>query len=114
MPALKDDNIDRKSFYKVGEVSAMLSVSPSLLRFWEKEFDCLSKVHKNRKGDRLYTPENIEDLKLIHHLVKTRGYTLQGANEYMEKNRPARGRNQAALDSLLAIKSFLVSLKENL
>lgn len=114
MPKLKDDTIEKKMFYKMGEVSRMLGVAPSLLRFWEKEFDCLKQVSKNRKGDRQYTESNISDIKTIHYLVKEKGYTLQGANEYLEENRKVRDRNQEILKSLEKIKSFLEELKQNL
>lgn len=114
MPKLKDDNIEKKMFYKMGEVSKMLGVAPSLLRFWEKEFDCLKQVNKNRKGDRQYTESNISDIRTIHYLVKEKGYTLQGANEYLEENRKVRDKNQEILKSLEKIKSFLEELKQNL
>lgn len=114
MPKLKDDSEFKKLYYKMGEVSAMLGLPPSLLRFWEKEFDCLKSLEKNRKGDRLYTDKNIEDLKSIQYLVKEKGYTLQGANEYMESNRKLSGRNHEILKSLEKLKGFLEGLKENM
>lgn len=114
MPKLKEDNDIKKMFYKMGEVSTILGVAPSLLRFWEKEFSCLSNLHKNRKGDRLYTEKNIEDLKTIHYIVKEKGYTLQGANEYMESNHSVKDKNVEILKSLEKIKSFLEEIKQNL
>lgn len=69
-----------KIFYSISEVSEMLQVNPSLLRFWEKEFDTL-KPRKNKKGNRLFTKEDIEQIKLIHHLVKEKGMTIQGARK---------------------------------
>jgi DNA-binding transcriptional MerR regulator len=114
MPKLKDDNDDSKMFYKMGEVSGMTNIPPSMLRFWEKEFDCLQNLNKNRKGDRLYTASNIEDIRTIHYLVKEKGYTLQGANEYIENNRKVKDKNQEILKSLDRIKSFLEELKQNL
>ncbi len=98
----------------MGEVSKMIGVPASMLRFWEKEFDCLKNLNKNRKGDRLYTAQNIEDLKTIHYLVKEKGYTLQGANEYMLGNRNVTDKNVEMLKSLEKIKAFLVELKQNL
>lgn len=103
-----------KLFYRVGEISKMLDVSASLLRFWEKDFECLQNIQKNRKGDRLYTIKNIEDIKIIYHLVKEKGYTLQGANEYMKKNSEEINRNIAIYASLKKIKSFLEDLKDKL
>lgn len=114
MPKLKDDNEVKKMFYKMGEVSSILGVAPSLLRFWEKEFDCLSDLQKNRKGDRLYTEKNIEDLKTIHYIVKEKGYTLQGANEYMESHRNIQDKNTEILKSLEKLRSFLEEIKNNL
>jgi DNA-binding transcriptional MerR regulator len=114
MPKLNTDKEIQKLFYKMGEVSKMIGVPASMLRFWEKEFDCLKNLNKNRKGDRLYTAQNIEDLKTIHYLVKEKGYTLQGANEYMLGNRNVTDKNVEMLKSLEKIKAFLVELKQNL
>ena len=98
----------------MGEVSAIIGVPASMLRFWEKEFDCLKDLKKNRKGDRLYTAQNIEDLKTIHFIVKEKGYTLQGANEYMASHRQVADKNAEMLKSLEKIKAFLTELKQNL
>ncbi|MFM6984244.1 MAG: MerR family transcriptional regulator [Chitinophagaceae bacterium] len=114
MPKLKSESDIKKMFYKMGEVSAIIGVPPSMLRFWEKEFDCLKDLHKNRKGDRLYTEQNIEDLKTIHFIVKEKGYTLQGANEYMLGNRKVSDKNSEMLKSLDKVKAFLLELKQNL
>ncbi|MCC6817920.1 MAG: MerR family transcriptional regulator [Bacteroidia bacterium] len=114
MPTLKNETEIQKMFYKMGEVSKLIGVAPSMLRFWEKEFDCLKNLNKNRKGDRLYTVQNLEDLKTIHYLVKEKGYTLQGANEYMQGNRHGNDKNNEILKSLEKIKSFLNELKQNL
>ena len=114
MAKLKENTEINKMFYKMGEVSAMTSIPPSMLRFWEKDFDCLKNLNKNRKGDRLYTESNIEDIRSIYYLVKEKGYTLQGANEYIESNRKVRDKNQEILKSLDRIKSFLEELKQNL
>ncbi len=114
MPKLKSDTEIKKMFYKMGEVSKQIGVPPSMLRFWEKEFDCLKDIHKNRKGDRLYTEQNLEDLKTIHFIVKEKGYTLQGANEYMLENKKVLNKNSEMLKSLEKIKSFLTELKQNL
>jgi len=108
MPKLKADTEINKMFYKMGEVSTLIGIPPSMLRFWEKDFDCLKHLNKNRKGDRLYTSANIEDIRTIHYLVKEKGYTLQGANEYIENNRKVKDKN------LEKIKSFLEELKQNL
>jgi DNA-binding transcriptional MerR regulator len=114
MPKLKEDTEITKLFYKMGEVSSSTGIPPSMLRFWETEFDCLRQLNKNRKGDRLYTAANIEDIKTIHYLVKEKGYTLPGANEFIENNRKVKDKNQEILKSLDKIKSFLEELKQNL
>jgi DNA-binding transcriptional MerR regulator len=108
----KAENND-KLFYKMGEVSKILDVAPSLLRFWEKEFDCLKTLTKNRKGDRMYTKHNIEDLKMIHYLVKERGFTLNGANDYINQNVNTNNKHQEILKSLNKMKVFFEELKQN-
>jgi DNA-binding transcriptional MerR regulator len=114
MPVKSNDNEIKKVFFKMGEVSKIIGVPASMLRFWEKEFNCLKQVQKNRKGDRLYTEQNIEDLKTIHFLVKEKGYTLQGANEYMETSNTKSSKNAEMLKSLQNLKAFLLDLKQNL
>ncbi len=105
---------DKKLFYRIGELSQSLDVPASMLRFWEKEFDCLNNLKKNGKGERLYTVQNIENIKTIIYLVKTKGYTLQGANDYLKKNAGSMSKNQVAINSLVKIKAFLEELKENI
>ncbi|MDI1235799.1 MAG: MerR family transcriptional regulator [bacterium] len=110
----KADSTDQKLFYRIGELVKLLDIPSSMLRFWEKEFDCLKQLKKNRKGERMYTLKNIEDIKSIIYLVKTKGYTLQGANDFMKKDEDKINKNQQAYNSLNKIKSFLEELKENL
>jgi DNA-binding transcriptional MerR regulator len=114
MPKLKDDTITQKLYYRMGEVSKLIGVAPSLLRFWEKEFDCLKNIEKNRKGDRLYTAKNIEDLKMIYHLVKEKGYTLSGANEYLGGHVNEKYKKMEIVKSLEVLKRFFEELKQNL
>jgi DNA-binding transcriptional MerR regulator len=100
-----------KIYYSISEVAKMFSVNASLIRFWEKEFPVL-KPKKNKKGDRLFTKEDIENLRLIYHLVKERGFTLAGAKEKMKKN-PGDTVNQAdVVNSLKKIREFLVEMKK--
>ncbi len=110
---LKKDKKIEKLYYSIGEVAELFEVNPSLIRFWEKEFDVL-KPKKNRKGDRMFTQEDIGQLRLIYHLVKERGYTLQGAREKMKQNREDVVDNVAVIDSLNRIKYFLLDLKEQI
>lgn len=102
-----------KKYYSIGEVAAQLNVATSLIRFWESEFTNI-KPRKNRKGNRQFTQEDIENIRTIYHLVKERGYTLQGAKELIKKN-PHEIRNKMELiDELKELKSFLVDIKEQL
>ncbi len=108
----KDREIE-KIYYPIGEVAQMLKVSTSLIRFWEKEFDIL-KPRKNRKGDRLFTKKDIENLKIIFHLVKERGYTLKGAKQKLKENRTDAIDQFKITESLQKIRSFLSALKKEL
>lgn len=102
-----------KKYYSIGEVAEELNVAASLIRFWEGEFDNL-KPKKNRKGNRQFTLDDIENLKLIYHLVKEKGYTLQGAKEIIKSDAKAAKDKLAIINSLKKVKSFLQELKENL
>ncbi len=75
-----------KLYYSIGEVAKMFDVNASLIRFWEKEFDII-KPKKNKKGDRMFTQADVDNFRIIYHLVKERGYTLQGAKEKLKENK---------------------------
>ena len=109
----KDKNL--KLYYSVGEVAEMLGVSESLLRFWEKEFPQITPKKAGR-GIRQYRQEDIETLKLIYHLVKERGMTLQGARQRLEDNpkSSATESNFELLERLKAIREELVSMRDAL
>jgi len=102
-----------KRYYTMGEVTEMFQVNPSQIRFYEREFEIL-RPKKNKKGNRLFTPEDIENLKVIFHLVKEKGYTLQGAREYLKSNKTELKENQKVIDSLERLKQFLIEVKEQL
>lgn len=102
-----------KLYYTIGEVSKMFNVNASLIRFWEKEFEVL-QPKKNKKGNRLFTGEDVENLRIIFHLVKERGFTLQGAKAKLKDNKTDVVSNTEVFDSLTKIKSFLVELKDQL
>lgn len=108
----KEFNVE-KLYYPIGEVADMFEVSTSLIRYWEKEFDIL-KPRKNRKGNRLFTKKDIENLKIIYHLVKEKGYTLEGAKQKLKENHEGISANQKIIDSLQKIKGFLIQVKEDL
>ena len=86
MPYKETDIV--KLYYTIGEVSEMFRVNTSLIRFWEKEFDII-KPKKNKKGNRLFTPEDLDNFKVIYNLVKEQGLTLEGAKKYLKENRKA-------------------------
>lgn len=102
-----------KMYYTMGEVTEMFEVNASQIRFYEKEFDIL-QPKKNKKGNRLFTPEDIENLRIIFNLVDEKGYTLKGAKEYLKNNRVDAKENQKIIDSLEKLKVFLVNLAEEL
>ncbi|MGL4584343.1 MAG: MerR family transcriptional regulator, partial [Flavobacterium sp.] len=85
----------------------------SLLRFWEKEFDII-KPRKNAKGNRMFTPQDVQNLQLIYHLVKERGFTLDGAKEHMKKNAKDIMDNFEIIQKLEGIKATLLSIKNEL
>ena len=74
-----------KLYYTMGEITEMFEVNASQIRFYEKEFDIL-QPKKNKKGNRLFTPEDVENLKIIFHLVNEKGFTLKGAKEQLKSN----------------------------
>lgn len=101
-----------KVFYSIGEVAEMFQVKPSLIRFWEKEFDII-KPKKNKKGNRFFTKEDIDNFHLIYHLVKERGLTLKGAQMKLKENKDDVLNNFEVVQSLQEIKKVLLELKEN-
>ncbi|MBL4592937.1 MAG: MerR family transcriptional regulator [Flavobacteriales bacterium] len=104
---------DSKIYYAIGEVAKMFEVNTSLIRFWEKEFDII-KPKKNKKGNRLFTKKDVDNFHVIFHLVKERGYTLEGAKKKLKDNKDGTIKNAEIVKSLQKIKSFLVDLKEEL
>lgn len=102
-----------KLYYSIGEVSKIFDVSKSLIRFWETEFDFL-KPHKNSKGDRRFTKQNLEQFQLIHHLVKERGFTLEGAKKEIAANKSRYSEKQKVIERLTKLKGFLEEIREEL
>jgi len=107
-----DDILYAKQYYGIGEVAAMFQVNASLLRYWESEFDVL-KLRKNKKGDRFFRPEDIKNLQLIHHLLRERKYTIEGARDFMKKSKKTNKQFET-IESLKKIKSFLLEMKAGL
>ncbi len=110
--AYKEKEIE-KLYYSIGEVAEIFNVAPSLIRFWESEFD-LIRPKKNRKGNRQFTREDIENVRTIYHLVKEKGFTLQGAKEMLRHDGQAIKDKMELIDSLRGVRKFLVDLRENL
>lgn len=102
-----------KMYYTMGEVTEMFNVNASQIRFYEKEFDIL-QPKKNKKGNRLFTPEDIENLKIIFNLVDEKGFTLKGAKDYLKNNKSGVKENQKIIDSLEKLKGFLMNLAQEL
>ncbi len=103
----------KKLFYSMGEVSEMFDVNPSLIRYWESQFDVL-RPKKNKKGNRLFRPEDVETLKVIYHLVKERGMTLEGAKKALKQNKGAISRDSELLERLQRVRALLVEVREDL
>lgn len=106
-------DLPEKRYYGIGEVAKAFSVNNSLIRFWEKEFDIL-KPKKNNKGDRKFTPEDVKNLELIYHLVKERGFTLDGAKKYLKENKHNSISNFEIIRKLERIKIELLKFKDHL
>ncbi len=103
----------KKLYYSIGEVSKMFDVNPSLIRFWEKEFTIISPK-KNSKGNRLFTDKDLDNIRLIYHLVKERGFTLEGAKKKIKASKEDSVNEMEMMESLNKIKDFLTELKKNL
>jgi DNA-binding transcriptional MerR regulator len=108
----KEKDIEKK-YFSIGEVAEVFKVAPSLIRFWESEFEILSPK-KNKKGNRQFTKEDIDNLTVIFHLVKEKGYTLQGAKEALKNSQKKPVDKVEVIKSLEKVKDFLVELKKSL
>ena len=103
----------KKLYYSIGEVAEIFDVNTSLIRFWEKEFDII-KPKKNAKGNRMFTEDDVNNFFIIYHLVKERGFTLQGAKEKLKNNKEDTINQIEIVKSLKEVKSFLLELKEQI
>ena len=102
-----------KLFYPIGEVAEMFKVNTSLIRFLEKEFDII-KPHKNKKGNRMFTPKDVENFHLIFHLVKEKGMTLKGAQKKLKENHDDTVNNFEVVSKLKDIRELLVEIRDNI
>lgn len=106
-------DLPEKLYYSIGEVAKAFDVNTSLIRFWEKEFDVL-QPKKNAKGNRKFTPSDIKNLELIYHLVKDRGFTLEGAKIHLKENKDKTLSNFDIIRKLETVKAELLKIKEQL
>lgn len=106
-------NLPEKRYYSIGELAKAFDVNASLIRFWDKEFDIL-KPKKNAKGNRMFTPEDVKNLQLIFHLVKERGFTLEGAKIHLKENSKKSLDKLEIITKLEGIKAQLIDMKNAL
>ncbi|SRR6056297_3218800 len=102
-----------KLYYSIGEVADMFQVNTSLIRYWEKEFDVI-KPRKNKKGNRYFTKEDVENINLIYYLVKELGMTLKGAKKKLKENKEGTIHNYEVVKSLKHIRSLLLEIRDEL
>ena len=102
-----------KRYYSIGEVAKAFNVNASLIRFWDKEFDIL-KPKKNARGNRMFTPEDVKNLQLIYHLVKERGFTLEGAKTHLKEGQKKTLDKFEIISKLEAVKAQLLNIKNQL
>jgi DNA-binding transcriptional MerR regulator len=107
-----DENLFSKQYYTMREVTQMFSVNHSLIRYWESEFDVL-QPRKNKKGDRLFRPEDVKNLEIIYYLLRQKKYTIEGAKDYIKKKKKILVQFEA-IQQLEKLKSFLLEIKANL
>ena len=108
----KEEKIE-KLFYPIGEVAKIFDVSVSSIRYWEKEFTIL-KPKKNKKGNRMFTKKDLDNLMIIYHLIKERGFTLDGAKKKLRDNKKDTIDNIEIITHLKNMRKFLVAFREEL
>ncbi len=106
-------DLPEKQYYNIGEVAKAFNVKTSLIRFWENEFDVL-QPKKNAKGNRKFRPDDIKNLQLIYHLVKERGFTLEGAKTHLKEKKQKTLTNFEIIRKLEHVKATLLKIKEQL
>ena len=111
MPYKEQETVEL--YYSIGEVARMFDVNSSLIRFWEKEFDII-KPQKNKKGNRLFSQDDVDNFYIIYHLVKEKGFTLEGAKKKLKENKSDTVNNIEIIKSLNKVRDFLVEIKKEL
>jgi DNA-binding transcriptional MerR regulator len=109
----EDEILFQKQYYSISEVAEWFNMKPSLLRFWENEFDIL-KPRKNKKGDRLFRPEDVKNLRLIYYLLRQQKYSVEGAKQFLKDNKKKAEMQIQLVESLTKFRSFLLELRANL
>jgi DNA-binding transcriptional MerR regulator len=102
-----------KLYFTIGDVAKKFGVATSLIRYWEQEFENI-RPKKNSRGNRKYTKEDVKEIETVYHLVKEKGYTLQGARELIDSRKSEVENQKDILDSLNKVKQFLIELKQEL
>lgn len=102
-----------KVYYTMGEVAEMFDVNPSLLRYWEQEFDIL-RPHRNKKGNRLFTPKDVDNIRVIYHLLKERKMKIEVARKYLRDNRKEVDRDTEITERLMHIRAILQEIRQDL
>lgn len=110
---MTDEDQSDKYYFSIGEVARMFNLSISNIRFWEQEFEIL-RPKKNKKGDRFFTRQDIDNLKIIYHLLKEKGYTIEGARKKLLQSPDQVNDRVAMIDSLKKVRSFLIQLRQQL
>jgi DNA-binding transcriptional MerR regulator len=106
----KEKEIEKK-YHSIGEVATMFKVAPSLIRYWEGEFDIIHPK-KDKKGNRRYTKDDIQKIRYIYHLVKEKGYTLQGAQDVIKQGKEQGFDKVVAIQKLQELKDFLINIRD--
>ncbi|MCF0166518.1 MAG: MerR family transcriptional regulator [Bacteroidales bacterium] len=100
-----------KLYYTIGEVAQSLGENTSAIRFWSEQFSDIIKPARNKKGNRLFTPADVENMKTIHYLIKTQGLTIEGAKARMKQNPEGANNRVEIIERLTAIKNQLMDIK---
>lgn len=108
-----DEILFQKQYYSITKVSEWFHVNTSLIRFWENEFDIL-KPRKNRKGDRLFRPEDVKNLRIIYYLLRQQKYSIEGARQFLKDNQKKAEMQTQLVEALTRFRSFLLELRANL
>tara|TARA_Y100000994_G_C15584287_1_gene397854 strand:- start:147 stop:476 length:330 start_codon:yes stop_codon:yes gene_type:complete len=104
---------NHKLYYSIGEIAKMLNVNNSLIRFWEKEFDII-RPKKNNRGNRVFTKNDVQNITLIHHLLKEKKYTIKGAKKKIRENKDGTKKNFQIIQNLKNIRQKLSDIRDEL